>query len=67
MPSNGLLQRDFPLAMRFRQDLGVMENLELTAELGVVLLQAVVPVRAGREDLLDPVAFHDLDVRWPGW
>ena len=62
-PATGFLRTILPPGDQIGDDLRVVPNLELPAEMGVVLLQRVVAVGTGGDDLLHVVALHHLDVR----
>ena len=55
-------RRQLALAHQPVQQLGVVDDLELDAEVLVLVLQRVEAVRAGRDDLLDLVLLERLDV-----
>ena len=55
-------QRDFPLRDQIGDDLRVVIDFKLPAEVGIVLLQGVVAVGTGGDDLLHVVVFHHLDI-----
>ena len=61
-PAPSLTGRQLALAHEAVEQLGVVDDLELDAEVLVLVLQRVEAVGAGRDDLLDLVLLEGLDV-----
>ncbi len=60
---HGFLQLDFSLGDEVGDDLCVVIDLEVPVEVWIILLQGIVAVGAGGDDLLHAISFHHLDVR----
>ena len=61
-PLDGFFERDSSFRDQVGDDLRVVIDFKLPAEMRVVLLQGIVPVGTGRHNLLHVVVFHHLDI-----
>ena len=59
---NRLRQLDSVLTDQLRKNFRVVIDFKIAAEIGVILLDAVIAVRTDGDDLLHAVAVHDVDI-----